>query len=383
VSKNQRPAHLSLVKTSRTHKINDLATSDWHPSITILAMIALLRQLIGWIVATFLSREDLILENMALRQQLLALHTKRPRRRLSAAHKLFWVALRRLWSGWKGSVILVTPRTVVAWHRAGFRMYWKWLSRARRRGGRTRVSKEIRALIFRMAVENPTWGAPRIHGELLKLGFDLSEPTVSRWLRRAPRTSDPARCWLTFLRNHREAIAAMDFFTVPTLTFGVLYCFFVIGHDRRTILRFNVTRAPNALWIVQQMREAWPYTSAHRFLLFDRDAKFGNDVVATAKDLGSEPVRTAFRSPWQNGVAERWVGSCRHDLLDHVIVFHERHLKRLMAEYVRYYHEDRTHLGLAKDTPTGRPVAIPSAVGTKIQSLPRLGGLHHRYDLAA
>ncbi len=245
--------------------------------------------------------------------------------------------------------MLVTPRTVAEWHRAGFRPYWKWLSRARQVGGRKPISREVQTLIFRMAAENPTWGAPRIHGELQKLGFNISEPTVSRWLQRVPRSPDVGRRWLTFLRNHREAIAAMDFFTVPTITFGVLYCFFVIGHDRRKILRFNVTQHPSALWIVQQMREAWPYAPAQKFLLFDHDSKFGKDVVCAAKALGSEPVRTAFRSPWQNGVAERWVGSCRRDLLDHVIVLNERHLKRLMTEYVGYYHEDRTHLGLAKD----------------------------------
>lgn len=342
-------------------------------------MIASFRYLIGWCIGMFRSRQDLMLENLALRQQLLSLHSRRPRRRLSKVHKLFWIALRRLWSGWKGPLVLVTPRTVVAWHRAGFRLYWRWLSRAKRLGGRTRVSKEIRALIFRMAAENPTWGAPRIHGELLKLGFRISEPTVSRWLRRALRTPGPDQRWLTFLRNHREAIAAMDFFTVPTITFGVLYCFFVIGHDRRKILRFNVTRNPTAFWIVQQMREAWPYSSAQRFLLFDRDAKFGNDVVSSVKQMGSLPIRTAFRSPWQNGVAERWVESCRRDLLDHVIILDQRHLKRLMTEYVRYYHEDRTHLGLAKDTPSGRPIAVPPAAPSSIRSLPRLGGLHHRY----
>ena len=193
-------------------------------------MIVGLRHLIGWFVSVFRSREDLILENLALRQQLLALHARRPRRRLSSLQKLFWVALRRLWARWEKPLILVTPRTVVEWHRAGFGLYWKWLSRTRRMGGRKAVSKEIRALIFRMAAENPTWGAPRIHGELLKLGFDVSEATVSRWLRQAPRTPDPAQRWLTFLRNHREAIAATDFFTVPTLTFGALYCFFIIGH---------------------------------------------------------------------------------------------------------------------------------------------------------
>ena len=345
-------------------------------------MIPCLRHLIGWIFGAFRPRRDLILENMALRQQLLALHTKRPHRRLSTVHKMFWIALRRLWSGWKDSLVLVTPRTVVTWHRAGFQLYWSWLSRTKRLGGRKRVNQEIRTLIFRMAAENPTWGAPRIHGELLKLGFVVSEPTVSRWLRKFKKTPDPDQRWLTFLRNHREAIAAMDFFTVPTLTFGVLYCFFVVAHDRRKILRFNVTRNPSALWIVQQMREAWPYTSAHRFLLFDRDAKFGNDVLSFSREMGCTPVRTAFRSPWQNGVAERWIGSCRRDLLDHVIVMNERHLKRLMTEYVCYYHEDRTHLGLAKDTPAGRPTAVRSTA-SRIRSFPRLGGLHHRYATAA
>jgi transposase InsO family protein len=346
-------------------------------------MIARLRHFLGWVVSVFRSREDLILENLALRQQLLALHATRPRRRLTSWQKLFWVALRRLWARWEKALILVTPGTVVEWHRAGFRLYWRWVARAKSLGGRKPISEATRTLIFRMAAQNPTWGAPRIHGELLKLGFDVSEATVSRWLRQARRTPDPGQRWLTFLRNHREAIAAMDFFTVPTLTFGVLYCFFIIVHDRRKILRFNVTRNPQAVWIVQQLREAWPYTPAHRFLLLDRDTKFGDDVVNSAKAMGSEPLRTAFRSPWQNGVAERWVGSCRRDLLDHVIVLNERHLKRLLSEYVAYYHEDRTHLGLTKDTPAGRPAAILSAVDSQIRSFPRLGGLHHRYAVAA
>ena len=245
------------------------------------------------------------------------------------------------------------------------------------------MSTEVRALIFRMAAENPTWGAPRIHGELLKLGFDLSEPTVSRWLRRARRTPDPTQRWLTFLRNHREAIAAMDFFTVPTLTFGVLYCFFVIGHDRRKILCCNVTRNPNALWIVQQMRGAWPYAPAPRFLLFDHDSKFGKEVVSSVKGMGSQPVRTAFRVHGRTGWRSVGWEVAGGQLLDHVIVLNERHLKRLMAEYVSYYHEDRTHLGLAKDTPASRPAAIRAAFGNQIYSSPRLGGLHHRYAVAA
>jgi putative transposase len=166
--------------------------------------------------------------------------------------------------------VLITRRAR-NWHRAGFRWYWAWVSRVKHVGGRKRVSKEVRALIFRMVAENVTWGAPRIHGELLKLGFDVSERSVSRWIRRVPRNPDLVKRWLAFLRNHREAIAAMDFFTVPTLTFGILYCFFVIGHGRRKILHFNVTRNPNALWVVQQLRETWAYKEPHRFLLLDRD----------------------------------------------------------------------------------------------------------------
>ena len=215
--------------------------------------------------------------------------------------------------------------------------------------------------------ENPTWGAPRIHGELLRVGFEVSERSVSRWVRRAPKDPDPVKRWLTFFRNHREAIAAMDFFTVPTLTFGILYCFFVIGHDRRRILHFNVTGNPMPSGSHCSCGKLGIQTAA-AILIFDRDSKFGAEVVSTVKDMGSEPTRTAFRSPWQNGVAERWVGSCRRDLLDHVIILNERHLKRLMSSYLLYYHEDRTHLGLAKDTPASRPTEIRSARENKIQS---------------
>src|SRR5271157_1010117 len=199
----------------------------------------------------------------------------------------------------------------------------------------------------------------------------------------SPEKSRPGEAMADVPQKPSQAIAAMDFFTVPTLTFGVLYCFFVIGHDRRKILHFNVTRNPNALWVVQQLREAWAYKQPHRFLLFDRDAKFGADVVAAVREMGSQPTRTAFRSPWQNGVAERWVGRRRRDLLDHVIILNERHLTRLMSSHLLYYHEDRTHLGLGKDTPSGRVAASVSPSGNKIISWPRLGGLHHRYAVAA
>jgi len=234
-------------------------------------------------------------------------------------------------------------------------LYWKLISKVRKPVGRGQTSKEVQELIFRVVVENPMWGAPRIHGELLMLGFDVSERTISRWMKRAARDPEPAKRWLTFLRNHREAVAAMGFFTVPTITFSSLYCFFVISHDRRRILHFNITRHPTSSWIVQQLREAFPFGSAPRFVIFDRDAKYGLEVPAAVRSLRVNPLRTSFESPWQNGVAERWVGSCRRDLLDHIIAVDERHLKRRLSEYIHYYHEDRTHLGLREGNARRQP----------------------------
>ena len=343
-------------------------------------MFSIIAVLTGTMLRVFRTRRNLLLENLVLRQQLTVLKRKRPRPRIAALDKLFWVLAQRFWSRWKQALIIVSPETVLRWHRSGFALYWRVISRTRRVTGRRRISKEVRDLIFRMMIENPTWGAPRIHGELLMLGVDISERTISRWMKRAPRDPEPAKRWLAFLRNHREAIAAMDFFTVPTITFGVLYCFFIIGHDRRCILYFHVTRHPTSLWVVQQLREAFPYETAPRFLIFDRDAKYGTEVPAAIRSMKIKCVRTSFESPWQNGVAERWVQSCRRDLLNHVIALDEAHLRRLLSDYVRYYHEDRTHLGLRKETPAGR---IRSQVSGRITARERLGGLHHRYDRAA
>lgn len=346
-------------------------------------MARLLRLLIILSLRSLRSRRYLLLENLALRQQLLVLAQRHPRPMFSNADRFLWVTLRRVWSRWKQSVMIIQPETVVRWHRAGFRLYWTWLSRHRSRAGARCIGRELRELIFRMVAENSTWGAPRIHGELKMLGFDISERTVLRWMRRAPRNPEPARQWMTFLSNHREVISAMDFFTVPTLTFGVLYCFFVIAHDRRRILHFNVTRHPTGAWVSQQLREAFPYDSAPRYLIHDRDSIFNGEVIETVKMLGAKSVRISFKSPWQNGVAERFVGNCRRDLLDHVIVLNEHHLKRLMNEYVHYYHGDRTHLGLSKETPAGREAVTSKPMSSTVIAIPRLGGLHHRYNLAA
>jgi transposase InsO family protein len=292
--------------------------------------------------------------------------------------RLFWTALRRVYSGWIDALIIVKPETVVSWHHAGFRLFWRWRSR---QPGRPKVTGEIRELIRRMKAENPGWGAPRIHGELLQLGFNVSEPTVSRYLQHIRRRYDEsqAKQWLAFLNNHREVIAAFDFFTVPMLSFRTLYCFFVIEHGRRRILHFNCTEHPTGSWIVQQLREALSLPCPFRYALFDRDAKFGNEVLGFLKASGIEPVRTSLRSPWQNGIAERWVGSIRRELIDHVIPLNEQHLRRLGREYLAYYHEDRTHIMLAKSTPATRVVVPRPTETSEIRSQPRVGGLHHRY----
>ena len=240
-------------------------------------MYGLLYLWLGVFLRLFRSRRSLLIENLALRQQLAVFKRKHSRPRLTAADKLFWVFLHRFWSSWKKALMVVSPDTVVRWHRAGFRLYWGFISRVRKRVGRRPVTKDIRELIFRMVAENPTW--------------------------RAPRSPDSARLWLSFLRNHREAIAAMDFFSVPTVTFNVLYVFFIIGHDRRRILHLNVTRHPTSAWIVQQLREAFPYEPVTRFLILDHDAKYGREVPAAMRSMDITPVRTAVGCPWQNGVA--------------------------------------------------------------------------------
>jgi putative transposase len=222
-------------------------------------MFRLLWLILGTVRRLFSARHSLLLENLVLRQQLAVFKRWHPRPRVNLTDKLFWVAARRFWSGWKQFLVIVLPETVVRWHQAGFQLYWRLISRFRGRAGRKRISEEIRDLLFQMVAENPTWGAPRIHGELLMLGFDVSERTISRWMRKAPRNPELAKRWLAFLRNHREAIAAMDFFIVPTITFGMLYCFFIIGHNRRRVLHFHVTRHPTSLWVVRQLREAFPY----------------------------------------------------------------------------------------------------------------------------
>jgi hypothetical protein len=358
-----------------------MVTRDVNSCYNECFVLRLIPAFIAAVGALFRSRVDVALEILALRQQVAVLKRQRPRPPLARFDRFFWSTLRQVWPRWSDVLVIVNPETVIGWHRAAFRLYWRW--RSRRRSGRPKISLEIRTLIRTMAVDNAGWGAPKIHGELLKLGFEISERTVARYVRRLRWRGDPGKRWLTFLANHREVIAAMDFFAVPTLTFNVLYCFFVIEHARRRILHFNVTSRPSSDWVVQQLREAFPEAGEYRYVIFDHDWKFNEDVIAFLKATNLKPKRTSIQAPWQNGTAERWVGSCRRELLDHIIPLNESHLRRLIGEYVIYHQQDRIHDALQKDTPNRRPIESRPSESAAVISSARLGGLHHRYSWPA
>jgi len=318
------------------------------------------------------------LENLALRQQLVVMKRKCPRPRLRRVDRLFWVWLSRVWRNWRQAVVIVKPETVVNWHRRGFRLFWTWISR-RRRSGRPGVNPEVRDLIRKMAAANPLWGAPRIHGELLRLGIEVSERTVSRFLPR--HRKPPSQTWRAFLNNHVKDLVSIDFFTVPTATFRVLFVLIVLAHHRRRLIHFNVTENPTAAWTGQQIVEAFPEDTIPPYLIRDRDRIYGDDFRSRVRGLGIQEVMIAPQSRWQNPFAERLVGSIRRECLDHVIVLGQRHLRKILQIYFDYYRQSRTPLSLAKDAPASRRVQPPEL--GKVVELPQVGGLHHRYERRA
>jgi transposase InsO family protein len=314
------------------------------------------------------------LENLALRHQLAVYKKMVNRPKLLSSDRLFWVALSRVWAGWRQALVIVSPNTVLRWQRRRFREYWARLS-ARPAAGRPRVSRQIRALVGRMAQANPLWGAPRIHGELQKLGIEVAERTVSRLL--STRRTPPSQTWRTFLANHVRDLVSIDFFTVPTVGFRVLFVLVVLAHHRRRVIHFNVTEHPTSQWTAQQIVDAFPNDTAPSYLLRDRDQVYGEHFRHRVKGLRIEEVLTTPHSPWQNPFVERLIGSVRRDCLDHIVVLGERHLRRTLTAYFAYYHRARTHLSLDKDAPDVRPVEGPEA--GSVVPLREVGGLHHRY----
>ncbi len=335
-------------------------------------------KLFSIVASLFKNHSALALENLALRQQLSIYHLSDKRPKIRLRDRLFWILLSRYWKNWKEAVIIVKPETVIGWHRKGFKLFWTWKSR-KRGPGRPKISFEIRNLIKTMANENPTWGAPRIHGELLALGIEIDETTVSNYLKRFRTGKPPSQTWRTFLENHMHNTLAIDFFTVPTATFRVLYVFIVLLHKNRKVVHFNVTANPTSEWTAQQIVDASPWDSAPKYLLRDRDGIYGKVFQNRVRGMGIEEIKIAAKSPWQNPYCERAIGNIRKDCLNHLVVLNENHLKYRLSEYFKYYHEDRTHLGLDKDSPIGRPVQEKPKIG-KVIALPRVGGLHHRYE---
>jgi putative transposase len=337
-------------------------------------MITLLLHLFRLLPILCGSHRHLALENLALRQQL-AVYKKTLRRpKLRPSDRLFWASLSRVWAEWRQALIIVTPDTVLRWHRRRFRDYWAKLSR-RPQVGRPSMNPEIIALVRKMAAANPLWGAPRIHGELRKLGIEVAERTVSRLMPRRP--TPPSQTWRTFLTNHVRDLVSIDFFTVPTAQLRVLFVLVVLAHHRRRVLHCNVTEHPTAAWTAQQIVDTFPDDTAPAYLLRDRDAIYGDAFRQRVKGMRIREVLTAPRSPWQNPFAERLIGSIRGECLNHVLVLSERHLRNILTGYVKYYHRTRTHLSLTKDAPDGRPVERPEL--GKVVPIPEVGGLHHRY----
>jgi putative transposase len=339
--------------------------------------VAIVRSVLQTFRASIRTRAALQLEIFALRHQLPILERARPRRiPLTRSDRLVWVWLSRIWHGWRAALVIVKPEAVLAWHRRGFRLFWRWKSRTRL--GRPGVPPDVRALIRTMSEANPLWGAPRIHGELLKLGINVSQASVAKYLAR--RRRPPSQTWRTFLANHVEQLMAADFFVVPTATSRLLFVLVILAHHRRRLVHMAVTAHPTAAWTAQQLREAFPEDAAPRYLVHDRDAAFAA-VQDTVLGLGIQDVRTTPRAPWQNAYAERVIGSIRRECLDHVIIVSEAGLCRVLARYVDYYERSRTHLSLNKDAPIPRP-GVGRDAG-RVVAIPQVGGLHHRYERQA
>ena len=332
---------------------------------------------LGILIRTFRpavrTSRELALENLALRQQLAVWKARQPGPRLTEMDRIFWIVVSRLWKNWRSSLQVVRLETVVRWHRRGFRLYWAWKSR--RRWGRPAIGRDLRDLIRQMSRANPLWGAPRIHGELLKLGLTVSQATVSKYMVRPRRP--PSQAWRTFLKNHAPDLIALDFFTIPTATFRVLSVLVVLTHSRRRLVHFNVTEHPTAEWTARQLLEACALEEGPRYLIRDRDQVYGERFSHQARTLDIQEAVTAPRSPWQNAYAERVIGSIRRECLDHVVVIGERHLREILSKYVDYYNGTRTHLSLSKDAPKPRTLQLPSQ--GRVVRVPRVGGLHYEY----
>jgi len=340
---------------------------------TLTTLLLMLRALV-------LDRQRLLLENLALRQQVIVLKRRNQRPHLLDGDRVFWILMRKALRDWKGCLLIVKPETVIRWHRRGWRYYWRRQSWPKR-VGRPPIGWQLVYLIKRLSTENPLWGAPRITAELVRLGHKVAESSVDKYMVRQP-AGDGGQRWVTFLRNHLRVTAACDLFTVPTATFRNLFVLVVLNHERWLIRHVAVTANPTSEWIAWQLREAFPGGEEPRFLLHDRDGAFsGEEFTRQLKTMCIRELLTAPQSPWLNCYAERVIGTVRRDCTDHVIPFGERHLLAILKEYVGYYNTSRCHQALEGNSPI--PRAIEPEPAADVRATPVLGGLHHTYERAA
>ena len=361
--------------------IKNLITNLYHHLVCACEM---LRYGLSFLRAILCSRAVLAARLLAAESQLSVckqriLEKKDPRPRFTASFRLLWVLLSKFLDEWEDLAHLMQPPTVKKWHTTASRYFWRWKSR--RKGGRPPISKEMQDLIYKLSKENPLWSAERIRDTLLLLNYDPPcDDTIGKYMYKPRKPRKRSTTWLPFLLNHIDISWAIDFFTITTINFTTWYVFLVFDHGRRKVVHFAITRNPFMNWVSQQLRESMPFGVQPKYLFRDNDGIYGDGVRAFLESCGITEVRTAYRSPWQNPFVERFIGTLRREMLDHVIVFSQSHLERLLREYTEeYYHVARPHQGLAGDTPVLQ-TKQPQILGpSKLISIPVLGGLHHRY----
>jgi putative transposase len=327
------------------------------------------------------SRAELLTENALLRQQLIVLRRCAKRPKIRRHERGFMVALAALTRTWRDAVLLVQPETILRWHRAGFRLFWRKKSRTAH--ARARLALATIALIKRMALENRLWGAERIRGELLNLGIRASKRTIQKYMRLARGPQPWGQSWATFLKNHGSQVWACDFLQTYDVFFRPIFAFFIVELGSRRVVHVGVTRSPTSAWTAQKLREATPFGERPRFLIRDNDDKFGADLDRVAQATGIKVLRTPVRAPKANAVCERYLGSARRECLDHVVILNERHMLRVLKEHLAHFNRGRPHQGIDQRLPDGRVPSAGPSQGGQVVAHPVLGGLHHEYRWAA